>query len=369
MNKKRIDWTVTLFLILNPLFAIVLLSIYLYSTSIPISLLVFALFFAAATNLSITAGYHRLFAHRSYEAHPLLKVLLLLVGSSAFQGSALKWSSDHRSHHLNEDTPNDPYSIKKGFWYAHMGWMFYQEASNLKIKARDLEKDGWIRNQHKYYLLWSIGMGFLFPTLVGWWCGSAFGGFIVGGALRIFVTQQSTFFVNSLCHYFGSQPYSKEITARDSFIVAILTHGEGYHNFHHKFQLDYRNGIRWYHWDPTKWTINFFKWIGLAKKLRTISAQEILKARLQVDALIIRKRGLSQEKIESLRLRILEAQSRWKQLGEDYERRKSLFAESSQIRLQDIQLQVKELRLQMKRAKAEFKFSMEEWKLYTSAIS
>jgi stearoyl-CoA desaturase (delta-9 desaturase) len=369
MNKKRIDWTVTLFLILNPLFSLVLLAIFLSISSIPLSVLIFSLLFAAATNLSITAGYHRLFAHRSYEAHPVLKVLLLLVGASAFQGSALKWSSDHRRHHSHEDTPNDPYSIKKGFWYAHMGWMFYQESGNLEIKARDLEKDWWIQNQHKHYLLWSIGMGFLFPTVFGWLCGSAFAGLVVGGALRIFITQQSTFFVNSLCHYFGSQPYSKEITARDSFIVAILTHGEGYHNFHHKFQLDYRNGIRWYHWDPTKWMINFFKWLGLAKRLKTISAQEILKARLQVEALIIKKKGLSQEKIESLRLRILEAQNQWKQLGEEYDRRKNQFTESSQVCLQDLQLQIKELKLQIKRARADFKFSMEEWKLYTNTIS
>lgn len=369
IQRRKVDWTVALFLILNPLIALTLLPIHLWYKSIPLSILIFTLVFAAATNLSVTAGYHRLFAHRSYEARSFLKLVLLLFGASAFQGSALKWASDHRRHHNFEDTPNDPYAITKGFWHAHMGWMFFKDMSGFKLKAPDLEADPLIRNQHKYYLIWSIGMGFLFPTIVGWMLGSALGGLILGGGLRIFVTQQSTFFVNSLCHYLGRQTYSREITARDSFIVAVLTHGEGYHNFHHKFQLDYRNGIRWYHWDPTKWTINVFKWIGLAKKLRTISAQEILKARLQVEALMIEKRGFSQEKVEALRLRILEAQIRWKQVRDEYDRRRDLFKENSQNRIQELRIQIKELKVQMKKAKSDFGFAMEEWKIYLAATA
>lgn len=366
-NKKTIDWTITLFLILNPLIAFLLLGVYLWTNSMPLSLLIFTLLFAAATNLSITAGYHRLFAHRSYQAHPVLKIILLLVGASAFQGSALKWSSDHRRHHAHEDTPNDPYAIHRGFWHAHMGWMFYKETGNLAIRARDLESDPWVLHQHKYYLWWSIGMGFLFPTLVGWALGSAFAGLIIGGGLRIFVTQQSTFCVNSLCHYLGSRPYSQDITARDSVLVALITHGEGYHNFHHKFQIDYRNGIKWYQWDPTKWTINTFKLLGLANKLKTISSQEILKAKLQVEALLIKKKGFSQEKVELLKNRILEAQAQWRRLREDYENKKARFSENSQNCFQDLQIQIRELKLQMKRAKAEFHFALEEWQIYARA--
>lgn len=364
----EIDWPVALFLVLNPLIVMLSLPIYFYFSSAPGPLILFSLIFAAATNLSITAGYHRLFAHRSYEAHPVVRWIYLFIGAGAFQGSALKWASDHRRHHGQVDTDQDPYSIKRGFFFAHMGWMFLKESMDLDIKAPDLEKDKWVVRQNRYYLIWAIGAGYLFPTLVGWILGSFWGGLLIAGGLRIFLTQQSTFFVNSLCHTLGRQTYSKEVSARDSFFVAVLTHGEGYHNFHHKFQIDYRNGIKWYHWDPTKWTIVILKWIGLAEKLRTISAQEILKARLQVEAMMIRRRGISQEKIERIKEKVIEAQKTWKALVEDYELRKTNLARGSHLKIVEMKQSLEEFKIQIKRAKADFQFAMEEWHLLANSL-
>jgi stearoyl-CoA desaturase (delta-9 desaturase) len=273
---SQFDLTVSLFLILNPLISVAL-TVYYFMTAEQVSwsILTFAFIFAAATNLSVTAGYHRLFSHKSYDAHPLVKALFLFVGSSGFQGSALKWSSDHRRHHSKIDTDNDPYNIHEGFWYAHMGWMFRKDSVDLPIQAPDLEKDRMVVFQDKHYVWIAVATGFIFPMVIGYFLGSALAGLAIAGGLRIALTQQSTFFVNSLCHTLGEKTYSDDISARDSFIVAVLTHGEGYHNFHHKFQIDYRNGIRWYHWDPTKWTIVALKWMGLAYKLREISSAEI----------------------------------------------------------------------------------------------
>ncbi len=141
----------------------------------------------------------------------------------------------------------------------------------------------------------------LFPMLIGWMMGSALGGLVIAGGLRIALTQQSTFFVNSLCHTLGKQTYSKEISARDSWFVAVLTHGEGYHNFHHKFQIDYRNGIKWYHWDPTKWVIRTLNFMGLATKLRQISNAEILKARLQAEAAEMTRHGFAEDKLLAMK--------------------------------------------------------------------
>ena len=355
---SQFDMTVSLFLILNPLISVAL-TIYYFATTqtIPWGLLAFSLAFAAATNLSITAGYHRLFSHKSYDAHPFVKALFLLVGSSGFQGSALKWSSDHRRHHSKIDTDNDPYNIHEGFWYAHMGWMFRKDSVDLPIQAPDLEKDWMVQFQDKYYALIAITTGFLFPMLVGHFLGSALAGLVIGGGLRIALTQQSTFFVNSLCHTLGTRTYSHEISARDSFIVAVLTHGEGYHNFHHKFQIDYRNGIRWYHWDPTKWTIVTLKWMGLAYKLRQISNAEILKARLQVESFKMKSRGFSDEHLEHLREKILSAQMKMKKLGEDYERMKSEFQDASKAKLEQI-------KTEMQIAKLEFEMGMRLWRIY-----
>lgn len=362
--KKQIDWPVALFLILNPLVGFTVFFIYIYFFDVPLAIWISFLTFAALTNLSITAGYHRLLAHRSYETNIFVKFFLLIFGSSAFQGPALKWASDHRRHHGHIDTEKDPYSIKRGFWYAHMGWLFFKESVDLEIKAPDLEKDRLLQHQNKYYLLWSIGAGFVLPTILGIAFGAPIGGLIILGSLRIFITQQSTFFVNSLCHTLGQQTYSKEISARDSFIVAVLTHGEGYHNFHHQFQIDYRNGINWYHWDPTKWAIQFLKLLGLAKKLKTIPAQEILKARLNAEAKWLEAKGISTARIETLKGKILETQIRIKKFKEEYSAAQIVWKSSSQEKWNDLQLHIDDLRLNIKKSKAEFKYALKEWQVY-----
>jgi stearoyl-CoA desaturase (delta-9 desaturase) len=200
-------------------------------------------------------------------------------------------------------------------------------------------------------------MGFGFPAWVGYFMGCPFGALVIAGALRITLTQQSTFFVNSLCHTLGRQTYSEDISARDSFIVALLTHGEGYHNFHHQFQLDYRNGIKWYQWDPTKWTIRTLAFLGLAKKLKRISHQEILKARLQMEALKLQSKGYSEEVTQQLREKILSAQASMKKLREDYEQLKKDVQEASATKLKQIQLEM-EIR------KIEFQASMKQWQAY-----
>lgn len=361
-KSRQIEWPVAIFLVLNPLFAVIGLGICAVHGNLGhLWIWLFAMVYAGATNLSITAGYHRLFAHRSYEAHPWVEWVFLMIGVSAYQGTCLKWSSDHRRHHAEVDQEGDPYSIQKGFWYAHLGWLFFKESVNKPIvRAADLEKNKRVAFQHKHFLLLSILMGFLLPAAVGAMLGSAFAGIVIAGSLRIFLTQQSTFFVNSLCHTLGRQTYSKKVSARDSFFVALLTHGEGYHNFHHTFQLDYRNGVNWYHWDPTKWTILCLKWLGLAEKLRTIPAAEILKARLQMEAQRLTLMGYSHERIEQMKAKIIEAQVRFRQMKEEYANLK-LHAK------EDAQAKIAHLRLEIKLAQIEFRYALESWQLTLQA--
>lgn len=361
---QRIEWPVALFLVISSAMALVLTPIYFVQHGFELGLLLFTLIFAAATNLSVTAGYHRLFSHKSYDAHPVAKLLFLLVAASGFQGSALKWSSDHRRHHSHIDTEKDPYNINEGFWYAHIGWLFLKDSVDQKIHAPDLEKDKLVMFQHNYYVPLAIITGFLFPTLVGWAMGSAWGGFLIGGVLRIVLTQHSTFFVNSLCHTLGKQTYSKEISARDSIFVAFLTHGEGYHNFHHKFQIDYRNGIKWYHWDPTKWVIRSLNFMGLAYKLRQISNVEILKARLQVETAEMSRMGFAEERLNAMKDKIIEAQARIKKLREDYSQFK-LDAVKKRAELKDAyDHKLAELKREIALAKLEFEIGMKQWHIY-----
>jgi stearoyl-CoA desaturase (delta-9 desaturase) len=324
MNLSKYHLPVTLFLILNLLITLVLSVWYYFEFGFVWSIFIFALVFAALTNLSITVGYHRLFAHRSYETNSFVRFLLLLFATSAWQGSALKWASDHRIHHQKIDTDLDPYNIHRGFWHAHMGWLFLHETVNLPVNAPDLQQDAMLRFQDRYYIALAIFTAYFLPAITCWLAfGDFFGGLIIAGGLRIVLTQQSTFFINSLCHYIGSRPYDTNISARDSWIMAILTHGEGYHNFHHAFQSDYRNGIKWYHWDPTKWTIFLLACIGAAKNLKTIPMEAILRARLQVDEAIIAKKGRFTNALKQLKVNILTAQKQLARLTGEYRRIKS----------------------------------------------
>ena len=124
-------------------------------------------------------------------------------------------------------------------------------------------------------------MSFALPTLLGvWWNGrvGALGGFLIAGVAKVVVLQHCTFLINSACHTMGRQPYSTRCSARDSFLMAIFTFGEGYHNYHHEFQHDYRNGVKPWQWDPTKWLIWTLSRLGLANNLRRVPQEAIIAA-------------------------------------------------------------------------------------------
>ncbi|OEE76561.1 acyl-CoA desaturase [Enterovibrio norvegicus FF-162] len=244
-----------------------------------------AMFVAMFTfaGMSITAGYHRLWSHKTYQAHPILKGIFALGGALALQNSILHWSSDHRVHHRHvDDNDTDPYSAKRGFWYSHIGWMLreyqkhrYSDYSN----CRDLQKDKVVMWQHKYYLPLLLATNFGIPILFGILHGDIWGAIILIGFVRVVASHHTTFFINSLAHIWGKQPYTAKNTARDNGILAFFTFGEGYHNFHHIFENDYRNGIYWWQFDPTKWLIKASSWLGLTTKLRITPQDRIEKAR------------------------------------------------------------------------------------------
>ncbi|ACA88962.1 acyl-CoA desaturase [Shewanella woodyi] len=242
--------------------------------------------FAFASGLSITAGYHRLWSHKTYKAKAPVRFLYALGGALALQNSALHWSSDHRVHHKHVDNNDkDPYSAKMGFWYSHIGWMLreYQAQRYHDYKnVRDLQNDKIVMWQHKHYLALALIMNIGLPAFIGWLNGDMLAMLLMAGLLRLVVVHHCTFFINSLAHVWGSQPYTDKNTARDNGVIALLTYGEGYHNFHHIFENDYRNGIRWWQYDPTKWLIKALSWGGLAKDLRVTPQERIESAKLQM---------------------------------------------------------------------------------------
>ena len=247
------------------------------------SLFWLTLFFLFVTSISISAGYHRLFSHRAYKAHPIIQFLFLFWGAGAFQHSAIRWSSQHRNHHRFVATDLDPYSIGKGFFYSHIGWLLFWEQALNYDNVRDLKKNPLIAHQNSHYYLWALTSGVALPLLIGLSQGQLLGAFIFAVCARLVFVHQATFCVNSVCHVFGKEPYDLQSTAKDNWIVALFTNGEGHHNYHHRFQNDYRNGIYWYQWDLAKWLITLLSWVGLASGLHRKSRFEILEARLETN--------------------------------------------------------------------------------------
>ena len=232
----------------------------------------------AWNGLSITAGYHRLWSHRSFEAHPVIRVVFALGGALAVQNSIRTWCSNHRTHHQHVDVSDkDPYAATKGLWFSHIGWMLadYPASEVTDDNVRDLLRDPIVRWQDKHYWLLSFSLNVLLTLFLGFLVNDALGGLLLMGFLRLFLCHHTTFFINSLAHYWGDRPYSDESSARDNPIVALLTYGEGYHNFHHTFQWDYRNGLRWYQFDPTKWLIGGLSFVKLTSNLKRVAPEKI----------------------------------------------------------------------------------------------
>lgn len=279
---ERINWVTSSFLFGTALATVIGLPLYLWFFGF--HWFHFGTFFVMfiLTGFSITAGYHRFFAHKTFEARWPLRLMVLIFGAAAFENSVLEWTSDHRRHHKHTDHDDDPYNIQKGFFHAHMGWILFKLNAEPPLdNVPDLERDPLVRWQHRYVHLLAVLIGFVLPTLAGFlyagW-GGALGGFLIGGTARIVATQHTTFFINSACHCMGRQPYSTRCSARDSFFLALFTLGEGYHNYHHEFQHDYRNGVKPWQWDPTKWLIWVLSKLHITSKLRRVAPEKIAAA-------------------------------------------------------------------------------------------
>jgi stearoyl-CoA desaturase (delta-9 desaturase) len=277
---KKVNWLNTTFIVIIPILGFVSC----YWVPLHLKTAIFSIIYYFNTGLGITAGYHRLWAHSSYKATTPLKIYLAAVGAGAMEGSIRWWSRDHRAHHRYTDTQKDPYSVRKGLLYSHLGWMVMKQ--NPKRTGRtditDLNEDPVVVWQHRNFIKCVLTMTLIFPTLVcglGW--GDWIGGFVYGGILRVWFVQQATFCVNSLAHWLGDQPFDDRNSPRDHVITALATLGEGYHNFHHEFPSDYRNAIEWWQYDPTKWSITMWKWLGLAHDLKQFRTNEIEKGRVQ----------------------------------------------------------------------------------------
>jgi stearoyl-CoA desaturase (delta-9 desaturase) len=369
-SKLRINWVNLLFFLGLPVVAIVGTVLLCVFGIVHWPTWILAGVYMILTGLAITAGYHRLYSHKTYQAAWPLRLLLLLLGAGTFEGSALEWCTDHRNHHRYTDTDKDPYNIKAGFWYAHIGWIFrLNPAARDFSNVSDLKKDPFIYFQDKYYVPIAVFMGFILPMAIGALWGDPWGGLLIGGALRMCVNHHFTFAINSVCHYFGKKTYSDRQSARDNWLTAFLTLGEGFHNFHHQFPLDYRNGIRFFDFDPTKWMIYSLSWLGLAKELKSVGEHRIIQYRLQMQERQLLNNLMQQganenqfkQMIEPIRNKINHILATMDSLEQEYLQLKQQKLEKISTKISEYRAQLRVYRQRFKIARRELKTYLLEW--------
>jgi stearoyl-CoA desaturase (Delta-9 desaturase) len=240
-----------------------------------------AVFFYTLTSLGVTIGFHRYFTHGAFTATRSLRVALAVTGSMALQGPIIGWVADHRRHHAYADRDGDPHSpwlfgtsvgaLARGFWHAHMGWMFQREQTNAVRFAPDLLADADIQRVNRWFPALTV-VSLLAPAVAGglitwsWW--GALTAFFWAGLVRVAVLHHVTWSVNSICHMIGDRPFTARDKSANFWPLAILSMGESWHNSHHADPTCARHGVRRGQIDISARLIWTFEKLGWATKVR-----------------------------------------------------------------------------------------------------
>lgn len=280
-RARRLERRVTLATVLLPYAGLVGGILLFWNRGVNrLDLAVFGVMYCV-TVLGIGMGFHRLMAHRAYQATTFLKTAIVIAGSMAAQGPVIFWTAVHRRHHSYSDREGDPHSphlhgegaveIVKGLWHSHMGWLFNHELTDWGTYVRDLLHDRLIFKLNRLYFLWIV-LGLLLPAaaeglITMSWVG--FGrGFLWGGLIRVLVVHHTTWSINSVCHVFGSQPYQVKDHSTNNAVLAIPTFGESWHNNHHAFPSSAVHGLEWWQVDITGSMIKLCAMLGLASAVK-----------------------------------------------------------------------------------------------------
>jgi fatty-acid desaturase len=231
------------------------------------------LFFYVASAAGITVGYHRLLTHQSFKSNETIKRIFVILGVSAFQGGPLNWVAEHRLHHRESDKELDPHNIFRGFFYAHMGWLFRKNDAQtqqtlIDVFAPDLKKDSFLVWAEKYNVLIASLFGVALLLLGGWKV------FLWGFVFRVVFVWHVTWFVNSASHLWGYRHWTTEM-ATNCWWVGLLALGEGWHNAHHALPTSARHGLRWWEFDFSWCLIKGFESLGWVSKIKLPKAEQL----------------------------------------------------------------------------------------------
>jgi stearoyl-CoA desaturase (delta-9 desaturase) len=272
---------------------------FITGTDVQKATIAWTFFLYPVSAIGITAGPHRLWAHKSYQARDPMRVILMLMYTIAFQGSIFHWARDHRTHHRHVDGDKDPHDATQGLFYSHVGCYLLKKdpkviAAGKEIDVTDLERDWVVMWQKRVYGWFGPFMCFAMPAIVAslGWGEKAWTGFLLAGVLRYVLVLNGTWCINSLTHAYGERPYDSKELASENPLTAILTMGEGWHNWHHTFAHDYATSEMGalQQFNPTKVFIDFFALFGQAYgRKRATKMWEDRKALWRKDGKVVKE--------------------------------------------------------------------------------
>ena len=235
--------------------------------------------------LGITAGAHRLWAHKTYKAKFPLRMMLMIFNCMAFENDIYEWSRDHRVHHKYSETDADPHNAVRGFFFSHIGWLLCKKHPEVmrkgpSIDCSDLLQDPVIRFQRRYYLPLVATFCFIVPTMVPVFLfgESVWNAFFVAAILRYVFLLNMTWLVNSAAHMWGNRPYDHTINPSENMLVTVGAIGEGFHNYHHTFPWDYAASEFGVKYNISTMFIDFMAKIGWAYDRKVVS-REVIRLR------------------------------------------------------------------------------------------
>ena len=264
MRQSLTYKAVVLVAVVAPLIATVFAIYQLWNRAVNLSDLTLMAVMYSLIILGIGAGFHRMLTHRSFQPHPVIKFILLVLGSMSLEGPAIQWAATHIKHHGHSDREGDPHSPVEGFFHAHIGWMFKDRMADPKVYARHLLEDKMVMFVSNTFFFW-VFLSLLIPFLIGGWSG-----LLWAGLVRIFLTHHVTWSVNSICHTFGKREFETKDMSRNEWVIGLLAFGEGWHNNHHAFPRSAFHGLHWWQFDLSGYLIWTLEKMGLAKNVYRI---------------------------------------------------------------------------------------------------
>ena len=280
-ERLGVNWANVIFLIVAHVAAVAALFFWSWSAVITAVVL-----YWVGGSLGIGMGYHRLLTHRGYKVPKPVEYFLAICGTIALEGGPIQWVVTHRIHHAHADRAGDPHTPRDGGWWAHVGWILWGTAQNhdqatIARYAPDLVKDRFYRLLNRFYYVPLLIVGVFLFVYGGW------GVMLWGVFLRSILALHATWLVNSATHLWGRTRFETDDDSRNTWWVAILTFGEGWHNNHHAHPTSARHGLRWYEFDLNWMGIRVLQLLGLAHSIkrlhfdRAASAWQLVSSRVR----------------------------------------------------------------------------------------